>query len=99
MFIGYPRSGHSLVGSLIDAHQHAVVAHEVDIINEWKNLDPPRRNKYTLFDLLYHDSNLEAKSGIRSNSSRYSYTYCVPNQWQGKFNKQIQVKIMSNCGR
>lgn len=91
MFIGYPRSGHSLVGSLIDAHPHAVVSHEVDIVNEWKNLDPPRRNKYALFDLLYHDSNLEAKSGIRSNSSRYSYTYCVPNQWQGKYNKHIQV--------
>ena len=92
LFIGYPRSGHSLVGSLIDAHPHAVVSHEVDIISEWKNLDPPRRNRYTLFDLLYHDSNLEAKSGIRSNSTRHAYTYNVPNQWQGKYDKHIMVR-------
>jgi len=29
LFVGYPRSGHSLVGSLIDAHPHAIIAHEV----------------------------------------------------------------------
>lgn len=96
LFIGYPRSGHSLVGALIDAHPHAVVSHEVDIISEWKNLDPPRRNKYALFDLLYHDSNLEAKSGIRSNSTRHAYTYNVPNQWQGKFNRHIFVSRYQN---
>ncbi len=26
MFIGYPRSGHSLVGSLLDAHPNIIVA-------------------------------------------------------------------------
>src|SRR5215207_9368799 len=30
LFIGYPRSGHSLVGSVIDAHPNAVVAHRVN---------------------------------------------------------------------
>lgn len=29
-FAGFPRSGHSLVGSVIDAHDEAVVAHELD---------------------------------------------------------------------
>ena len=29
MFVGQSRSGHSLVGSLIDAHPEAVVAHEI----------------------------------------------------------------------
>jgi len=32
LFVGYPRSGHSLVGSLIDAHPHAIIAHEVKIL-------------------------------------------------------------------
>tara|TARA_B100001079_G_C16386935_1_gene504848 strand:+ start:313 stop:1314 length:1002 start_codon:yes stop_codon:yes gene_type:complete len=31
-FAGFPRSGHSLVGSLIDAHPSARVAHELDIM-------------------------------------------------------------------
>lgn len=32
LFIGYPRSGHSLVGSLVDAHENAVISHELDSI-------------------------------------------------------------------
>lgn len=31
-FAGFPRSGHSVVGSLIDAHPDAVVAHELDLM-------------------------------------------------------------------
>lgn len=31
VFIGYPRSGHSLFGSLLDAHPQAAVAHELDL--------------------------------------------------------------------
>ena len=32
MFIGYPRSGHSLIGSLLDVHPNAIVAHELDAL-------------------------------------------------------------------
>ncbi len=32
LFAGYPRSGHSLVGALIDAHPNAVAAHELDVL-------------------------------------------------------------------
>src|SRR4051794_10141939 len=28
LFVGYPRSGHSLVGELLNAHPSAVIAHE-----------------------------------------------------------------------
>lgn len=31
-FAGFPRSGHSVVGSLIDAHPDAAVAHELDLM-------------------------------------------------------------------
>lgn len=31
-FAGFPRSGHSLVGSMVDAHPDAVVAHELDLM-------------------------------------------------------------------
>lgn len=31
-FAGFPRSGHSLVGSLLDAHPSAVVSHELDVM-------------------------------------------------------------------
>ena len=32
MFIGTPRSGHSLVGAFLDAHPDAVVAHEQNAV-------------------------------------------------------------------
>jgi hypothetical protein len=32
LFIGYPRSGHSLVSSMIDAHSRAAIAHRLDAV-------------------------------------------------------------------
>ena len=32
MFVGQPRTGHSLVGALLDAHPNALVAHELDAL-------------------------------------------------------------------
>ena len=32
LFIGYARSGHSLVGSFLNAHRHAVIAHELNLL-------------------------------------------------------------------
>ncbi len=31
-FVGFPRSGHSLIGSILDAHPDAVIAHELDVM-------------------------------------------------------------------
>ena len=32
LFIGYPRSGHSLIGALLDAHPNAIIADELDAL-------------------------------------------------------------------
>src|SRR6202008_4245050 len=29
LFVGYPRSGHSIVGAMLNAHRDAVIAHEL----------------------------------------------------------------------
>ncbi|MEQ5788459.1 hypothetical protein J3454_11205 [Erythrobacter sp. NFXS35] len=31
-FLGFPRSGHSVVGALLDAHPEAIIAHELDLM-------------------------------------------------------------------
>jgi hypothetical protein len=36
-FAGFPRSGHSLVGSILDAHADALVAHELDAMGLFKH--------------------------------------------------------------
>jgi len=33
LFAGYTRSGHSLVGTILDAHPEAVIAHEMQVLN------------------------------------------------------------------
>ena len=82
MFVGYPRTGHSLIGSLLDAHPNIVIAHELDALR-LVNHGFSRRQ---VFNLVLENSRNMAVSG-RSHSG---YSYEVPNQWQGRF-EQLQV--------
>lgn len=95
MFIGYPRSGHTLVSSLLDAHPNALVANEFDVIGEWQKWTKTNRNKYYLFDQLYLNSKMEADTGYRSATIPHRFNYSVPGQWQGTFNQKILVS--SSC--
>lgn len=95
MFIGYPRSGHTLVSSLLDAHPNAIVANEFDVIGKWQQWDTTNKNKYFLFDQLYQNSKQEAEIGYRSASVPHRYNYSVPSQWQGTFNRRILVGFVN----
>jgi hypothetical protein len=77
MFIGYPKSGHSLIGSLLDAHPDIVIAHELDAL---KYLHA-RFTKRQLYSLLLANSRRFAVTGRHGRH----YSYAVPGQWQGKF--------------
>jgi hypothetical protein len=76
LFVGQSRSGHSLVGSLIDAHPDAVIAHEIHALKhllhgvDLGDLTRAIRLNAHLFDLVGR-----AYSG---------YDYRVPGQWQGR---------------
>jgi len=93
LFIGYPRSGHTLVSTLIDAHPNAVIANEFDLIGKWENWKPENRNKYFLFDQLYKNSQQEAKVGYRMKNGNDLFTYHVPGQYQGKFKGTLKVTV------
>lgn len=95
-FIGYPRSGHSLIGSIIDAHPQAIVAHEYDVIGKWPQLNSSRSGqRQQLLYQLYNNSRYHAVSGKRAPSTLNSnaYTYHVPNEWQGKYQGGIKVNL------
>ena len=79
MFLGYPRSGHSLVGSLIDANPYATISHELDIL-KFVGRGFSRKQ---IFSLILENSRGYAENG-RINTG---YSYIVPNQWQGKYKK------------
>ena len=79
MFIGYPRSGHSLVGSLVSAHPEAVIADELDVLR-YIQLGFRRRQIYAL--ILRSDAEFSAR-GRQS----YVHNYDVPGASQGTFTK------------
>lgn len=78
MFIGYPRSDHSLIGALLDAHPNMIFAHELDALK----FVYARYTKKQIYYLLLETSRLNAERGRKSGQ----YSYEVPNQWQGDFN-------------
>ena len=79
MFVGYPRSGHSLVGSLLDAHPDAVIAHELDVLRFLRF----RFSRDQLYALVLAKSRADAAENRPSNT----YHYAVEGQAQGRFDR------------
>jgi hypothetical protein len=78
LFLGYPRSGHSLVGAMLNAHQHAVIAHELDALA----LIIRGCSRDELFARILGRAAWFTLRGNRSN-----YRYQIPNEWQGRFQR------------
>lgn len=78
-FIGYSRSGHSVVAALLDAHPNIVMAHELRAI-KYINAGFSRD---ALYYLLFQMTRIRGHSWKRGGG----YTYDVPDQWQGSFQK------------
>jgi hypothetical protein len=92
LFIGYPRSGHTLIGSLLDAHPHIVIANELDIFQRWTEWTEAEKTRENLINKMYENSFRQAQDiGYRSAEKRYGRTYAVPNQWQGRYKDYIKV--------
>ena len=100
LFIGYPRSSHSLVGAILDAHPEIVIPHEFNLLNVWNRFRKlgnrqEKLQKYLLFYELQQLSTRQALFGIRANNSLYqgesAYTYNIPKLWQGGYHKRIKV--------
>jgi hypothetical protein len=77
LFIGYPKSGHSLVGALLDAHPDVVIARAVNPLALIAVDGLPREE---VFDRLVESSRAEAGRGRKQNK----YRYTVEGQWQGR---------------
>ena len=100
MFIGYPRSGHSLVGAILDAHPEIIIPHQYDVIQNWKlyKLSTPvnkKLSKYHLFYDLHQLSEEQAMFRMRSkfpSGNTGGYSYHVPGLWQGGYQTKIKVR-------
>jgi len=79
MFIGYPRSGHTIIGSILDAHPDAIIAHELDVLKYIKAGFTDKQ----IFYLILKNSSAFTKAGRKWGD----YSYLIPNQWNGKFRR------------
>lgn len=91
LFIGYPRSGHTLVSSLLDAHPHMAVANEYKLLQRWKNFTEEQKTRKHVFGQLYRDSVMQSQTGFRSATVRRTFNYSIPNQWNGRCHNFLQV--------
>ena len=100
VFIATARSGHTLIGSLIDAHPDAVVANEADILGKF--LDRRRHDDDDDDDDdddPFAPSRDQIFAHLVSNSMRCGmvgrmqtgYNYSVPGMWNGQWRCGIRV--------
>jgi hypothetical protein len=82
LFVGYPRSGHSVLGSILDAHPDAVIAHELDVLK----LVRFGYRRGPLFSLLLRNARRFGRAG----RAWSGYDYQVPGEWQGR-HRRIHV--------
>ncbi len=74
-FLSFPRSGHSLIGSLLDAHPNAIVSHELDAMG----LVHKGFSKKIIYGLIENNSLSFTKHGRFWNG----FSYEVENQQHG----------------
>jgi hypothetical protein len=78
-FIGFPRSGHSLIGSILDAHPRAVISHELDAMGLFEKGLPAR----AIGALILRNSAAFSAHGRWWNG----FSYAVPGQPNGRAEK------------
>ncbi len=76
-FYGFPRSSHSLIGALLDAHPQALVAHEQDAFRYIQH----GFKREQLYTLLIRNAERKASKG----RVQTSYHYHLPDQYQGNW--------------
>lgn len=88
LFVGYPRSGHSLIGSIMDAHPNIIIAHEYDVVGKLESyMSDDGRER--LYNDLFQDSRAMAfREGGRQHNN---YNYAVPGQWQGTYRDRLEI--------
>jgi hypothetical protein len=94
LFIGHARSGHSIVGALLDAHPQIVISDELDALR-YLPLGFDR------WQLMYGSVEIARRQAatLRQKAGREgrTYSYHVPGQWQGR-SENLRVVGDSRAG-
>ncbi|XP_064382777.1 uncharacterized protein LOC135331518 [Halichondria panicea] len=91
-FVGYPRSGHSVLASMMDAHPNAILAHEFNLFPKLDSNHSLRSDRMSLYKALYKNSYKQSTQGWRSmnpafQSKGYGLTLNNSLSWQGRYRR------------
>jgi len=81
LFAGYSRSGHSLVGSLLDAHPQVLIAHELHALRQLARGHD--------FDTVLRAIKYNAHLFDHLGRAYSGYDYRVPGQYQGRYTELL----------
>ena len=93
LFVGWPRSCHSFVGSILDGHPHILVADEYFLMTKLRTGQLPIQRD-DIFRALYNSStsSIENAKGIRAITERMKgYSLIFEDLMQGKFEDHIDI--------
>jgi len=82
VFLGHSRSGHSIVGALLDAHPQIVISDELDALSLVEAGFSRDQVLYLSIMVARHQAAHERRKQGRGGRT---YSYHVPGQWQGRF--------------
>lgn len=94
MFLGHARSGGSVTGALIDAHPNVVLADELDTL---QLVSSGFRRDQIFHQIITRSERQTDRGRFKEGRDTKTYSYLVPNQWQGRFEK-LQVIGNSKAG-
>ena len=95
VFVGHARSGHSIVGALLDAHPQVVISDELDALR-YVAAGFGRDRVLALCLKVTRDQHRRQRRKRGRGGSVYSYA--VPGQWQGR-HRDLRVIGDSDAGR
>ena len=82
-FIGYPRSGHTLIGALVDSHPNTLISIEANVFN----LLQKGYNRDQIFSYIIRRNNFFYK---KKKGTWTGYNYTIDGLWQNSF-KEINL--------
>jgi hypothetical protein len=94
LFIGHARSGHSIVGALLDAHPEMLISDELDALEYLAAGFSRRQLLYLSLAVSRHQAQRQRRKTGRGGAV---YSYFVPGQWQGRY-QRLRVVGDSRAG-
>lgn len=98
LFVGHPRSGHSLIAAILDSHPEIIISDEFNLLAKFNSFFMDANTKsdirrVQIFFQLHERSRKQAMFGNRAPNCSSHYCYNIPGSWQGIYRRQIKVKF------